>query len=89
MSLTKFRERIEQNGAKLAKTVLDLKGPKVSPELQQERMSICQECPHLYKPTTTCKKCGCFMSIKTWLPRQECPIGKWKPDPSFLDNQNK
>jgi hypothetical protein len=52
-------------------------GNKVSTEIQEYRYAICQECPFLYKPTDNCKKCGCLMKIKTFMPRQSCPIGKW------------
>lgn len=45
----------------------------------QERLAICRQCPFLFKPTMTCKKCGCFMRIKTLLPEGavSCPEGKW------------
>lgn len=52
-------------------------GNKVSAEIQEYRYAICKECPFLYKPTDTCKKCGCFMKIKTHMPQVSCPIGKW------------
>ena len=41
------------------------------------RLNICRGCPELIQLTTTCKKCGCFMSVKTGLLGAECPIGKW------------
>lgn len=50
----------------------------VNAEQQKERFSICESCEFLFKPTNTCKKCGCFMSAKTWLAEQECPEGKWQ-----------
>lgn len=43
----------------------------------KERLKICMECPRLFKPTTQCKECGCFMRIKTRLKSATCPIGKW------------
>ena len=43
----------------------------------EERKKICSLCPYLYKPTFTCKKCGCFMKIKTKLANAKCPEGKW------------
>lgn len=52
-------------------------GNKVSTEIHEFRYAICQECPFLYKPTDTCKKCGCFMKIKAFMPKHSCPIGKW------------
>jgi hypothetical protein len=50
---------------------------KVSSKIQEERMSICLGCPELIKATKQCKKCGCFMELKTKLPNAECPLQKW------------
>ena len=55
---------------------------KVSEGVQQARYDICQGCEKLYKPTDTCKMCGCFMKVKTWLPAQECPLQKWGKSPA-------
>lgn len=46
-------------------------------EVAFERASICNSCPELFKPTWTCKKCGCFMKIKVRVAASECPLGKW------------
>lgn len=89
MSLEKLRNQIAAVGKHIVTSAQDIRGPKVSDELQKQRIDICHQCPHFYKPSTTCKKCGCFMSIKTWWPRQSCPIGKWGPDPNFLEDSNK
>jgi len=43
----------------------------------EDRWSLCQSCEYLFKPTGTCKKCGCFMKVKTKLAKAKCPIGKW------------
>ena len=50
---------------------------KVPDEIQKERYDICQACPELIKLTSQCKKCGCFMKLKTTLKEAACPIGKW------------
>lgn len=50
-----------------------------SKEVAFERAAICNACPELFKPTWTCKKCGCFMKIKVRVPGVECPLGKWGP----------
>ncbi len=42
-----------------------------------ERFSICQACPELINISKQCKKCGCFMAIKTKMQAATCPIGKW------------
>jgi hypothetical protein len=41
------------------------------------RYDICNSCEHFFAPTSQCKKCGCFMQAKTYLPFTECPVGKW------------
>jgi hypothetical protein len=41
------------------------------------RLEICGGCEFLFKKTNTCKKCGCFMDLKTKLTNASCPIGKW------------
>ena len=46
-------------------------------ELGKERMAICKACPELIQLTKQCKKCGCFMEMKTKLEYAKCPIGKW------------
>lgn len=48
----------------------------VSQELHQERLAICQECPHLLN-NTRCGKCGCFVESKAKWSSSSCPIGKW------------
>ena len=42
------------------------------PDVQKERMEICRACEHYFKPTGTCKICGCFMRIKSKLGGQSC-----------------
>jgi hypothetical protein len=45
--------------------------------LAKDRMSICAKCPQLIKATKQCKKCGCFMHLKTKLAEATCPLGNW------------
>jgi anaerobic ribonucleoside-triphosphate reductase len=51
--------------------------PRSEEELQEYRMSICKQCPFLTQRGERCRKCGCFMSLKTTLKGAKCPIGKW------------
>jgi hypothetical protein len=51
--------------------------PRVSEELVKERLGICHTCPAFKPLTQTCKKCGCFMKMKTQLEKAYCPLGKW------------
>ena len=50
---------------------------KVDNEVAYERLMMCAECPSLFRPTWTCKKCGCFMKVKARLDFASCPEGKW------------
>lgn len=50
---------------------------KVSDEVQKTRFDICKSCEFLTPITNQCTKCGCFMHLKTTLPKAECPIHKW------------
>lgn len=73
---TRWEEYKKKNGV----TPLDILNPqttKASNELAEQRFDICKACPELIKLTGQCKKCGCFMSIKTTLQAAKCPIGKW------------
>ena len=46
-------------------------------EVAEERYAICKSCEHFIKLSKQCKKCGCFMNLKTKLEEATCPIGKW------------
>lgn len=48
----------------------------VEKDMQQERLSICAECPHIVN-NERCGKCGCFLQTKTKWATSSCPIGKW------------
>jgi hypothetical protein len=41
----------------------------------QRRLQTCNTCEH--HTGVRCKLCGCFTSVKAWLPHEHCPIGKW------------
>jgi hypothetical protein len=46
----------------------------------KQRIKICGACDRLFRPTWTCKECGCFMGFKARLAGQSCPLGKWQPE---------
>lgn len=46
-------------------------------EVSEKRYNICESCPEFISLSKQCKKCGCFMFIKTKLNNAQCPIGKW------------
>lgn len=60
-------------------TPLDLLNSKnyTSKEQRDERFGVCKGCERFFKPTKTCKECGCFMALKTYLKDATCPLGKW------------
>ena len=74
----KMIQKIKEKKDAIAQSQVSLLNKfKTSPEIQKERMDICLSCDKLYKPTGSCKVCGCFMQLKTWMPDQRCPLGKW------------
>ena len=52
-------------------------GVKVHPDIAKKRLQICLKCPYLLKRTGSCKKCGCFVNIKTQYADQSCKLEKW------------
>lgn len=48
-----------------------------SEDIIKSRLDICRSCEFFRPRTEQCKKCGCFMKLKTKLERAHCPIGKW------------
>ncbi|NBO72810.1 MAG: hypothetical protein EBU66_19790 [Bacteroidetes bacterium] len=73
---SRWQKYKEKNGV----TPLDLLNPNTKPannELAEKRFNICKECPELIPVISQCKKCGCFMHLKTKLDAAKCPLGKW------------
>ena len=56
-------------------------------DIIKRRLDICKGCEFLFKPTNTCKKCGCFMDVKTKIATQRCPVGKWEKEYEFIKGQ--
>lgn len=50
---------------------------KISDLDAQNRLKICQGCEFFESAANRCRKCGCFMSVKTYLKAERCPVGKW------------
>lgn len=44
------------------------------------RLAICAECPERGKLllADVCNRCGCFVSIKSKMETEHCPLGKWE-----------
>jgi len=47
-------------------------------EVYEDRIAICKSCVYYFKPTGTCKDCGCFMKIKARLSTMGCSQKKWE-----------
>ena len=47
-------------------------------EVYEDRITICKSCVFYFKPTGTCKDCGCFMKIKARLAPMGCSQKKWE-----------
>ena len=47
-------------------------------EVYEDRLAICKTCIYYFKPTGTCKDCGCFMKLKARLAPMECSQKKWQ-----------
>tara|TARA_R110002020_G_scaffold85712_2_gene211333 strand:+ start:120 stop:521 length:402 start_codon:yes stop_codon:yes gene_type:complete len=47
-------------------------------EIYEDRIKICKSCVYYFKPTGTCKDCGCFMKIKARLAPVSCSQKKWQ-----------
>lgn len=62
----------------LTKDILKGEVDKVSPDVAQARLDICNVCPDL-SMLRACKHCGCFMDAKVKYTQASCPIGKWGP----------
>lgn len=57
--------------------VLNRKPLKTDAEEAARRLNICKTCPFFRASDERCSQCGCFLSAKTYLRAEHCPIGKW------------
>jgi hypothetical protein len=46
-------------------------------DIVNERLSICESCDQYDSVHKRCKRCGCFMKLKTKIPSATCPLGLW------------
>ena len=53
-------------------------------DIIDKRLSICHDCEHFVSATSQCKKCGCFMKVKTKIATAKCPVGKWDKEYEFI-----
>ncbi len=57
--------------------LFDPKQPRSDQSLIEERLKVCNSCEWFDKRLARCRKCGCFMRMKSTLKQAQCPIGKW------------
>ena len=67
---------------KIYETLSGNKSEKVSPNVRNVRLASCKTCltkdgKKMVLPTGNCRKCGCFVSLKTEYTNEACPLGKW------------
>jgi hypothetical protein len=77
--IDKIKEIIEAN-KNSSVSPMDLINPGTEwadQSLAEQRFEICKACPELIKLSKQCKKCGCFMAVKTKLQAATCPLEKW------------
>jgi tetratricopeptide (TPR) repeat protein len=67
--------RMAMSGAKSMAKFVGSGLKTLPPTARQKRLRVCMTCEH--HTGVRCKLCGCFTSAKTWLPHEQCPIGKW------------
>ena len=51
--------------------------PRSDEDLIKYRLEICNSCEWFNKRMLKCKRCGCFMKLKSTLKQAKCPEGKW------------
>lgn len=57
---------------------LKSRGRVLGREIRNERLAVCFECPSYMPTSKRCFICGCFVEVKSWLPQENCPEGKWR-----------
>ena len=68
---------MKDNGDVEFTDLFDHRQPRSDKELIESRLAICNTCPWFNKNLQKCRKCGCFMALKSTLKQASCPIGKW------------
>lgn len=59
---------------------------KVADTERSRRLVCCSKCEHLFAPTMSCTKCGCFLTVKASFKVFKCPLGKWAVN--LVDNKS-
>jgi hypothetical protein len=73
----KISKSLSQSAIKGANAIAENKKIISSKSDAQSRLDVCNKCKDLDKSLGRCTVCGCFVSIKTKVDYETCPIGKW------------
>jgi flagellar motor protein MotB len=79
-SMPSNNQMIKNLGSSVIKNVVSVaqgNSLKINPTDANARLSICKQCPFFESNSQRCSKCGCYLSVKTYLKAERCPIGKW------------
>lgn len=76
-SLERMAINAGKSALKVARAIVNGEEVKAKPTLAQKRQSICDACTHHNPASNRCYVCGCYLSTKTSLATERCPIGKW------------
>jgi len=68
---------MKDNGDVQFTDLFDPRQERSDQELIKQRMDICNSCEWLNKRLVQCRKCGCFMKLKSTLKQASCPLDKW------------
>ena len=68
---------MKDNGDVEFTDLFDPSQPRSDKNLIEQRLEICNSCEWFNKRLAKCRKCGCFMKLKSTLKQASCPIGKW------------
>lgn len=82
-SFSKQGENLAKFTFELIKKAIRQEALLVSPEVKNERLTICRSCDWYDAPQNRCKHCGCFLDQKASYALDSCPIHKW--DESDVD----
>tara|TARA_R110002012_G_scaffold261340_1_gene443215 strand:+ start:12205 stop:12747 length:543 start_codon:yes stop_codon:yes gene_type:complete len=79
------------NFAKATKEYVSSGMHDVSKEMYAKRLTICKRCPIFNAKTSTCTKCGCFMTVKAKWATSTCPDtpSRWPEVKISKDGNNK
>ncbi len=73
----KISKSLSQSAIKGANAIAENKKIISSKSDAQSRLDVCNKCKDLDKSLGRCTVCGCFVSIKTKVDYETCPVGKW------------